>query len=67
MTKSEFIDLIGQDIVVDYPFGMEIQEWSMQNFYIDDEGQIHHNRLPLIIDNFIANAQNPHKGKATHG
>lgn len=66
MTKEEFIDLIGQDVVVDYPFGHELQRWSMKNFTIKD-GVIKHNRIPLIMDVFIANARNPHKGEATHG
>ena len=66
MTREEFISLIGQDLVVDYPFGDEIQKWSMKNFYIED-GIIKHNRLPLIIDVFIPNARNPHKGNPTHG
>lgn len=67
MTRDEFISLIGQDVVVDYPFFQELQQWSMLNFYIDKNGEIKHNRLPLLMDNFIANAKNPHKGKATHG
>lgn len=67
MEKEEFISLIGQDLVVDYPFGNELQRWSMKNFYIDEKGEIKHNRLPLIVDVFIAHASNPHKGKATHG
>lgn len=67
MTREEFIKLIGQDLVVDYPFFNELQKWSMKNFYIDENGIIKHNRLPLIIDNFIANARNPHKDEATHG
>lgn len=67
MKKSEFIELIGQDVVVDYPFGKEMQKWSMKNFFIAKDGQIKHNRLDLIMDVFIANAQNPHKGVATHG
>ena len=50
MTREEFISLIGQDVVVDYPFFDEIQQWSMKNFYIDDEGKVHHKRLPLITD-----------------
>ena len=29
MTRPEFIALIGQDIVVDYPFGRELQRWSI--------------------------------------
>lgn len=66
MTREEFISLIGQDLVVDYPFGNEIQQWSMKNFVFDN-GIIKHNRLDLIIDVFIANARNPHKGEATHG
>lgn len=66
MKKEEFIALIGQDVVVEYPFFNEIQYWSMKNFYMDN-GEIKHNRLNLIIDNFIANARNPQKGKATHG
>jgi hypothetical protein len=35
MTRDEFIALIGQDVVVDYPFGQEIQQWSMKNFAYD--------------------------------
>ncbi len=66
MTKEEFVDLIGKDVVVDYPFGKELQRWSMKNFFVDD-GVIKHNRLPLIMDAFISNARNPHKGEATHG
>ena len=67
MTREEFVSLIGKDVVVDYPFGREMQRWSMKNFYIDEEGEIKHNRLPLIMDVFIANCRNPHEGKATHG
>lgn len=67
MLKEEFVSLIGQDLVVDYPFGNEIQYWSMKNFYINENGEIKHNRIPLIMDVFIAYASNPHKGKATHG
>lgn len=67
MTKDEFISLIGQDVVVDYPFFHEVQRWSMKNFFIDENGEIKHNRLPLIMDVFILNARNPHEGKATHG
>ena len=67
MNKDEFVFLIGQDVVVDYPFGRELQRWSMKNFYVDDNGEIKHNRLPLNMDVFIANARNPHKGTATHG
>ena len=67
MTKEEFISLVGQDVVVDYPFGNEIQRWSMKNFYIDEDGHIRHNRLPMIMDVFIPNATNPHRGEATHG
>lgn len=66
MSREEFISLIGQDVVVDYPFGREMQRWDMRNFSIVD-GEIKHNRLPLIMDVFIANARNPHKGEATHG
>ena len=68
MRKEEFIALIGQDIVVDYPFFDEIQKWNMKNFYIDENGNIKHNRITsLIVDVFIRNARNPHKGEATHG
>lgn len=67
MTREEFVSLIGQDVVVDYPFGRELQRWSMKNFYIDEDGEIKHNRLPLIVDIFIACASNPHKGESTHG
>ncbi len=67
MTREEFIVLIGQDLVVDYPFFNELQRWSMKNFYIDENGEIHYKRIPLIIDAFIPNARNPHKGEPTHG
>ncbi len=67
MTKEEFTALIGQDVVVDYPFFNELQRWSMKNFHIDENGKIKHNRLPMIMEVFIANARNPHKGEATHG
>lgn len=66
MNKEEFISLIGKDVVVDYPFCGEMQRWDMRNFSIVD-GEIQHNRLPIIMDAFIANARNPHKGEATHG
>lgn len=67
MTKQEFISLIGQDLVVDYPFGHELQKWSMKNFYLDENGEPQHKRIPLIMDVFTNNARNPHKGEATHG
>ena len=67
MSKDEFTDLIGQDVVIDYPFFNELQQWSMKNFYIDENGEIKHNRLPMIMDVFISNARNPHKGEPTHG
>ena len=67
MTRKEFIELDGQDVVVDYPFGRELQRWSMKNFYINEHGQIRHNRLPVLMSEFIENARNPHKGEATHG
>ena len=40
MTRPEFIALIGQDIVVDYPFFKEIQQWSMKNFSYDPNTDI---------------------------
>lgn len=67
MSKDEFTALIGQDVVIDYPFFNELQQWSMKNFYIDENGEIKHNRLPMIMDVFISNARNPHKGEPTHG
>ena len=36
MSKEEFIALIGQDVVVDYNFCGELQQWSMKNFSIKD-------------------------------
>lgn len=65
MTREEFISLVGQDVVVDYNFCGEVQQWSMKNFSIKN-GVIKHNRLPIIMDVFIANSYNPHKGDATH-
>ena len=67
MSKDEFTAFIGQDVVIDYPFFNELQQWNMKNFYIDENGEIKHNRLPMIMDVFISNARNPHKGEPTHG
>lgn len=67
MTEQEFKEIIGKDLVVDYPFFDELQKWDMRNFYVDEKGEIKHNRVDLIIKNFIKGARNPHKGKATHG
>lgn len=66
MSKEEFIALIGQDVVVDYNFCGELQQWSMKNFSIKD-GVIRHNRLLLIVDVFIKGAHNPHKEKRHMG
>lgn len=66
MEREDFIKLIGQDLVVKYKFGNEIQLWDMRNFIIEN-GIIKHKRLPLIIDVFIRGAYDPHKGIATHG
>lgn len=67
MDKNEFIALIGKDVVIDYPFGKELQCRSMKNFYLDESGNPKHNRIPLNMDVFIKNARNPHKGVAAHG
>lgn len=67
MTEKQFRSLIGKNVVVDYPFFNEIQRWDMRNFYVDENNEIKHNRLPIIIDAFIKKANNPHKGEATHG
>ena len=68
MTRSEFIALIGQDIVVDYPFFKETQQWSMKNFSYDPNPDIiTHSRLPVNVEVMIPQMSNPHKGKATHG
>ena len=68
MTEDEFRKLVGKDIIVDYPFFNEIQKWNMKNFYIDENNNIKHNRLPLIMDIFIKKARNPHNGEQeTHG
>lgn len=66
MERSEFIELIGSDLVVDYPFFGEVQKWSMKNFIIED-GAVKHNRLPINMNVFIPNARNPHIGEPTHG
>lgn len=67
MTREEFIALIGKDLVVDYPFGKELQRWSLKNFYVGDDGQIRHKRLNMLTDGFISKARNPHWGEPTHG
>ena len=67
MEKSEFISLVGKDVVIEYPFFGETQKWSMKNFYLDENGEPHHSRLNIIMDVFITNARNPQKGEPTHG
>lgn len=71
MKMSEFVNLVGTETIIDYSFDREVQVWSMQNFYIDeDTGEVKHNRLDLIIDNFVRYARNPRYGTrkdATHG
>lgn len=49
------------------PIGREMQQWSMKNFYIDEQGQVRHKRLDMLMDNFIARTCNPYKGEPTHG
>lgn len=39
----------------------------MKTFYIDKDGDVKHNRIPMNMDAFISNARNPHKGAPTHG
>ena len=54
MLRDEFISLIGEDIIVFYPFGDEVQEWNMKYFSIDDSGNISHSFIDsLIMDVFI--------------
>ena len=69
MYMSEFRELVGKDIIVDYPFCGEIQKWSLKNFYIDENGDIKHKRInTLIVERFVANARNPHIDDIpTHG
>lgn len=68
MTRPEFIALIGQDVVVDYPFFEDVQQWSMKNFsYNSDTDTIIHNRLPMNVEVMIPHISNPHMGEATHG
>lgn len=68
MTRHEFIALIGQDVVVDYQFFGELQQWNMKNFMYDpDTDIISHNRLPMNVEVMIPRMSNPHIGEATHG
>lgn len=71
MKRNEFISLIGTQTIFDYPFGKENQIWSIENFLYDEKSDVvYHDRLPLIIDNFILNAGNPRFGTirdTTHG
>ena len=69
MRRSDFIALIGQDLVVDYLFFGELQKWSMKNFIYDvDTDTIKHNRIvSMDVEVFLKHATNPHKGEATHG
>ena len=66
MNKEEFIELIGKDTYIEYPSDNGLEMWNMAQFYIDEQGEISHYRLDLIIDKFIKNAINPHKGKTSH-
>lgn len=60
MTREEFKELVGKNIIVDYKFGNEIQQWNMMHFYINKKGEIKHRIIKtLIIDVFIKNAYNP--------
>lgn len=34
MTEKEFRSLIGKNVVVDYPFFNEVQQWDMRNFML---------------------------------
>lgn len=67
MERNEFINLIGQDVVVDYPFFQEVQKWSMKNFTYDPvTDTIRHKRISdLNVEVFLKNARNPHPGKPT--
>lgn len=71
MTKEEFVKFVGKDVIVDYPFGRELQKWNMASFYLDKDGEPHHKRLGIIMDVFIRKAENPHERKqgehSTHG
>ena len=68
MVRDEFITLIGHDLVVDYPFFKEIQQWSMKSFiYNSETDTVTHSRLPINVDVMIPKMSNPHKGEATHG
>lgn len=59
MNKKQFIELIGKDVEIDYLFGKEVQQWNMKNFYIDENGEIKHKRLSLIMDKFISRCVYP--------
>lgn len=71
MNIVEFSELVGKDILVDYPFCGELQTWNMKHFYFDSDGYIKHDYLPIIISRFAENARNPHVPlcgeTATHG
>ena len=71
MTKKEFVSLVGKDVLVDYPFGNEMQVWNMSSFRLDKNGEPYHKRLSIIMEVFIENARNPRERKedehSTHG
>jgi len=48
---DEFRELVGKDIIVDYPFCGEMQKWSLKNFYIDENGNIKHKRIDDLKHN----------------
>lgn len=54
MEKSEFISLVGKDVVIEYPFFGETQKWSMKTFYFDKNGEPHHNRIPMNMVDLVA-------------
>ena len=39
MTEKQFRSLIGKNVVVDYPFFNEVQQWDMRNFYVDENNK----------------------------
>lgn len=63
-----FKSLIGKNIIVNYDFGNEVQQWNMKHFYFDPSGNnIMHTRINLNIEAFWRRCYFSDKTEATHG
>ena len=67
MTEKQFRSLIGKKCSGWLSFFQWSSTMGYEKFYVDENNEIKHNRLPVIMNVFIRKTNNPHKGEATHG